>query len=301
MSLKPVLFLLAVCCVTQACQQPCDRLDERASDCGVLLRSGAHKSSQACLAAHDYYGRAALDDYATCLSDLSCQDGAGLLACGSDLAKTDDSACTRYSLWAIACGLEPAAISDNCSAYQGIESSARFALWVDCMTAEACPDSYSDERFYRCDNHYLGDAAPIYLDACQLIAEFNQRCFELEIGTAACVLEGQLYTPTSYLAYAQCLAQQECQDQAGQLACGQLRQTPSSQHAQSACENILAWAQNCGVNAAVGSSLEACMSTLARFTTASLAAYETCITQLPCEQASAAALCVELLEIETTP
>lgn len=220
--------------------------------------------------------------------------------CAGDLGidgATELGSCARLQLWAAACGLSPAGIEDDCAAYRGTDASGRFGLWVDCISAGGCVAELADERFAACDDSYVPDAAYLWVDACSAIAAFNQDCFGIEPTLAGCLLEAQRYTPTSYMAYADCLAARDCADSIGQAACNALRQEPDGSDMVQPCQDVIAWADRCAVTATVGADQETCAATLARFTPASAQEYADCVASVPCEEAGAASVCVELLEL----
>jgi hypothetical protein len=291
----------SVWCVAlgSACTQPCDDIDAWAARCGAAPRWSDESSSAACSDVTRRFSRSQLDTFGSCVTGLSCNDPAGLLECVDNASGTDAPiACHHLLLWGSACGLDPAGTRDDCASYQGTADTQQFALWVDCITSEGCPTSSEDERFGRCQSTFVPSGATEWVDACTTIGAWNQRCFALQPSLAGCLLEAQQYTPASYSAYATCLSEAACDDAASQLACLALRKVPDRERARTACQRILTWSTACGVSASVGDNVDTCMTTLARFTTASINAYADCITVIDCSQTQSAALCSDRLVMD---
>jgi hypothetical protein len=294
-----VLACLALAALAPGCTQPCDELDAWAAGCGVAPRWDTNSPSAACAQVTRRFSRSQLDTFGACVQGVACDDSAGLLECVDTASGTDAPvACHHLTLWGAACGLDPAGIKDNCAGYQGSADTQQFGLWVDCVTAGGCPTSSEDERFGRCQSTFVPTGATDWVDACTAIAQWNQRCFALQTSLTGCLLEAQQYTPASYSAYAQCLAQTACDDTASQLSCQAQRAVPDRERARTACERIITWSTTCGVSATVGGNIDTCMTTLARFSAASIDAYADCITRIDCAQSQTAAMCTDRLVLD---
>jgi hypothetical protein len=302
---QTALFLSALAAtLSAACGTPCGDLKARAAECHTAASPYVDERRSVCAATRDALGKSTFDSFATCVNDAACNDAQAISRCQSTTIAGDVSPCTRFTLWASACGLEPPGTADDCRSMLDGMGELVFERWVTCVTASGCPVP-DDDRYDRCQDELLPRATAQIIDACVLLDGWNQACVDVSPGTgavgggdlASCIASASPFTAESYLAYAQCLSAVPCDDFAARLSCLTRLTLSSPGTANAACERLDTYSTACGLSLG-GGSVDTCVRLFARFTTESLDAYAGCLEACACDDTAAQVECGVLLRLQ---
>ncbi|MEE2962388.1 MAG: hypothetical protein VYA34_16765 [Myxococcota bacterium] len=296
--------LLSVLCGCFS-SSPCEALKERSHLCGQPKSRYVDSSQSLCHQVRRELTPQRFDPFADCVLKTACYESRAVNDCAETALKlTGANSCEKYRVWSAACGLEPTATDDNCSALsQGVASNV-FSSWVECVTKPGCLKE-NDDRFDTCGSTLSAPPTVMALQACSIIVQWSQGCdlpnlggFKLEAeDIGSCLLQTELFSVESLFEYAKCIQPLQCEELEERLACiNEFRLAPKPP-TDSNCEELINYLEHCNTNLGF-TNKKACNRIFVNFSEESFSEYTNCITSANCE-AEAPGECSAKLKLKT--
>jgi hypothetical protein len=302
---KPCLYLSAtyVFVMIAGCTSPCQKLKNNAEHCTYAQGVYVDSRDSLCAKTREAIGIEPLTAFADCVNVSACDSPSAHKTCQKlHLPETLTTDCGNYRTWALACGLEPRGIGDDCASLIETVGKPVFSDWVTCVSNAGCPTPQS-QAYTQCQSDVGGSVATI-LDACNRLVTWSTACGEQAIGSftldetsfSECIAQAQPFTIESYALYATCLEGLQCDAMVDRLIClGSLELTDRTS-IEAQCAELINFSSACD-SLAGGGTVEICEANFHRFSPDSLQNYIDCLKSKPCEDRDAVRECSPLLVI----
>lgn len=306
-ALSTFALVLASFCLA-GCQESstCASLRDHGDSCDFAAGRYVGEASSVCENYRTAYGEEKFEAFAGCITASPCDDPNAVTSCQQmHLPLATTSACERFTLWSVGCGLEPATSGPTCGGLATGLAEPSFTRWVDCVTKDGCPRG-GDTRYEQCQIEILAPPLSDRLTICNKLNTWAQICgpsapadLPIDFNLVQCMATGQVFTDESYNDYADCLLDMAdsntCNSRTERVLCN-LRLVPMDNSAISAlCSSLVQFGELCP-GPITGNSEIGCGQTFSRFTLESFEAYVNCITGVECDQNADFSPCLPLLE-----
>lgn len=322
--LAPGVFLVAL---QTSCTTPCQRLQNRAQECGHARATYVDERLSQCGAFHDAVGNETMENFVRCVEGAACTDTQAPTRCSQEhFPQAQEDPCERYQIWTLACGLEPFGdIETRCEqlgsslvgSLVGGEvpedsqlpnlpdtvAEASVDIYVQCISEEGCPMP-EDSRFDECTQAVGDQDAIALIEACLIVGEWTTRCASFDNPLLPiipqplpmCLVEANSYQVDSYVAYAQCLEDVPCDSPGQRVLCVALLDPANdNDNLSEQCQALGSYAQSCD-SLVAGGNADTCKTLFGGFTQDSMDAYRDCVLASPCDDGLGQSQCLAVLE-----